>query len=215
MLHNKCKGIIKTMLLKGVTTMTERKTLRVTGKGNIKVKPDMTRLTITLSRCYNEYDEAIHMSSVFTDALKDLLSPFGFERSDLKTLSFNVDTEYESYKENGAYKQRLVGYSFTHIIKLEFESNNERLGRILFALAHSKLDPKFKISYTIKDKEKSKNELLENAVKDAMEKVKVLAKASDVCLKDILSIDYSWGEIDFIVNSSIEPMCYGMAPSDS
>ena len=85
--------------------MNSMRTIRVTGKGQIKVKPDMTRITVTLTGLFNEYGETLRRSSEDTEALRDVLSGFGFERSDLKTLSFNVDTEYESYRdENNDFK---------------------------------------------------------------------------------------------------------------
>ena len=174
------------------------RTIRVTGKGQIKVRPDMTRITMTLTGLYKEYGETLRRSSADTEVLKDVLAEFGFERSDLKTLSFNVDTEYESYRDrNNDYKQKFVGYRFNHILKVEFESDNDRLGKILFALANCKVKPEFRISYTVKDPEAPKNLLLGKAVTDAKEKAVALTQAGAVTLKDIQSIDYSWGEIDF------------------
>ena len=174
------------------------RTIRVTGKGQIKVKPDMTRITMTLTGVFKEYGETLRHSSEDTEALKDVLSAFGFERTDLKTLSFDVDTEYESYRDkNNDYKQRFVGYRFNHILKVEFESDNDRLGKVLYALANCRVKPEFRISYTVKDPEATKNLLLGKAVTDAKEKAAVLTQAGGVTLKDIQSIDYSWGEIDF------------------
>ena len=173
------------------------RTIRVTGKGQIKVKPDMTRITMTITDVCNEYSETLRRSSEDTEALKGVLSGFGFENTDLKTLSFNVDTEYESYRDkNNDYKQRFVGYRFNHILKVEFESDNERLGKILYALAHCSIRPEFRISYTVKDSEATKNLLLGKAVTDAKEKAVVLTQAGGVALKDVQSIDYSWGEIN-------------------
>ena len=149
---------------------------------------------------YSEYAETLQRSSEDTERLKELLFAFGFERSDLKTLSFNVDTEYESYRENDTYKQRFVGYRFRHILKVEFESDNERLGKILYALGNCDLNPEFRISYTVKDPEAAKNELLGKAVKAAKEKAAVLTAAAGVILKDIQSIDYTWGEIELEVS---------------
>lgn len=60
--------------------------------------------------------------------------------------------------------------------------------------------PELKIEYTIKDKESVKNELLEKAVNDSKIKAEVLVKAAGMKLKDLVSIDYSWGEIDFNVS---------------
>ncbi len=173
------------------------RTIRVTGKGQIRVKPDMTRITVSLEGLYPDYGETLRHSSEDTESLKDVLSRFGFERADLKTLSFSVDTEHESYRERDVYKQRFVGYRFRHVMKLEFESDNDRLGRILYALANCSVDPEFRISYTVKDPEAAKNLLLGKAVTDAKEKAAVLSEAGGVTLGEIQSIDYSWGEIDF------------------
>ena len=173
------------------------RTIRVTGKGQLRIKPDMTRITMSLEGLYPDYSETLRHSSEDTEALKDVLSAFGFERSDLKTLSFNVDTEYESYREHGTYKQRFVGYRFHHVLKLEFDSDNDRLGKILYALANCSVSPEFRSSYTVKDPESAKNLLLGKAVTDAKEKAAVLTQAGGVTLKEIQSIDYSWGEINF------------------
>ena len=189
------------------------RTIRVTGKGQIKLRPDMTRISISLEGTYLEYRETLRHSSENTEALKDLLTAHGFERTDLKTLDFSVDTEYESYKEHGTYKQRFVGYKYRHLLKVEFDSDNKRLGKILYALAHSPVKPEFRISYTVKNQEAAKNLLLGKAVSDAKEKADVLTKAAGVALKGIQSIDYSWGQINFevrpmdrmVVSECIEP----------
>ena len=115
-------------------------------------------------------------------------------------MQFNVETEYESVKEHGAYKQRFIGYKYRHIMKVEFPSDNDRLGKILFALSNSSIDPEFRISYTVSDPEAAKNTLLAKAMADAKEKAAVLSQAAGVTLKEIQSIDYSWGTIDFEVS---------------
>ena len=189
------------------------RTIRVTGKGQLKVHPDMTRITITLEGTGQEYDATLKKSSGDTEKLKDLLVLFGFEASDLKTLSFDVETVYESYKVRDTYKRKFCGYRFTHIIKVEFESDNKRLGRILFALAMSSLKPEFRLSYTVKDPEAVKNELLGKAVKDAVSKAEVLSSAAGLKLGEIQNMDYSWGRVELEVypmdRCLAEPMCGG------
>ena len=49
------------------------RTIRVTGKGNLKVKPDTTRLMITLNGVYPEYAETINRSSEESEALRERL----------------------------------------------------------------------------------------------------------------------------------------------
>ena len=179
--------------------MANERIIKVTGKGNLKVRPDVTRITITLDGQNKEYGKILEQSSKDTEELKDILEKQGFERSDVKTLLFNVDTRYESYQtKDRSWKERFVGFEYTHKVKIEFDSDNTRLGRILYALATAKeIHPDFRLSYTVKDKEGAKNELLGKAVSDAKAKAVVLTKAAGVNLKDILTIDYSWGEIQF------------------
>ena len=81
---------------------------------------------------------------------------------------------------------------------IEFDADNKKLGEILYALAHSVITPEISIEYTVSDPEKHKDELLKNAIKDSKHKAEVLANAADVKLGDIVSIDYSWSEINFV-----------------
>ncbi len=176
------------------------RTIRVTGRGSLRIKPDVTRITLSLEGTYPEYGEALRRSAEDTEQLKDLLTGFGFARSDLRTLNFHVDTEYESCKEKGAFKQRFIGYRFRHLMKVEFASDNDRLGRLLFALSNCPVKPELRLSYTVRDPEAVKNDLLGKAVTDAKGKAAVLAGAAGIALKGIQSIDYSWGQIDLEVH---------------
>ena len=179
--------------------MTNERIIKVTGKGNLKIKPDMTRITITLEGQNKEYDKTLAQSSRDTEALKDILEKQGIDRTAVKTLMFNIDTKYEGYQAwDKSWKERFVGYEFKHVVKVEFDSDNERLGKILFSLANAKdIHPDSRLSYTVKDPEASKNQLLGKAVADAKAKAEVLTKAAGVSLKDIKNIDYSWAEIQF------------------
>jgi uncharacterized protein YggE len=173
------------------------RTIRVTGRGQLKLHPDATRITVSLEGLYPEYGDALRRSSEDTESLRDLLEGFGFLRSELKTLSFQVDAEYEGYQEEGVYRQRFSGYRYRHRMKVEFPSDNQRLGKLLYALARCPAKPEFSLSYTVGDPEAAKNALLGKAMADAREKAAVLTQAAGVALGEIQSIDYSWGEIRF------------------
>ena len=176
----------------------ERK-IRVTGKGKLSVKPDTIRLIITITGMEKEYDKALEQSATMTDAFKELFVKMDFKRDDVKTLSFNVDTEYESYQaKDKSWKRRFEGYQFRHRIKVEFPMDNKRLGKVLYALGHASIRPEFRIEYTVAEPEKCKNALLENAITDCKLKAEVLTKAAGVQLGNIVTIDYSWVGIDFV-----------------
>lgn len=173
------------------------RTIRVKGKGKISVKPDTIKITIKAEGlCWN-YGETIEQSTYDTRILRDAVGKAGLDPKDLKTTYFSIDSKYESYRDKkDDYKEKFVGYKYEHRTYIKFENDNKILGKVLYELAHCDVKVKFDINYTVKDKEKVKNDLLEKAVEDSTTKAKVLAKASGVKLKEILNIDYSWGEID-------------------
>ncbi|MBO4324313.1 MAG: SIMPL domain-containing protein [Lachnospiraceae bacterium] len=171
--------------------------MRVTGVGRLSVKPDRIRLMMNLSDTKKDYEKALEASSEMSSKLQKVFTGCGFQEDDLKTTRFSVDAEYEGYTDkNGNWKQRFKGYRFEQSLKIEFPSDNERLGTVLYALAKSGVKTEFRIQYTVSDLEKCRNELLGKAVADAKEKAAVLAAASGVKLGDIMRIDYSFGNAD-------------------
>ncbi len=134
------------------------RTIRVTGKGQLSVKPDQIRLIMNLEDVYETYEDALHRSAEQVEILKSAFENIGFDKKKLKTLSFNVDTKYESYQtKDKSWKQRFVGYEYKHTLKVEFDADNEILGKVLWMLGHSPVKPEFRIIYTVKDVEASKN----------------------------------------------------------
>ncbi len=175
------------------------RTIKVTGKGSISLRPDLIRLTMNLQGVQATYEKTMEKSAEEVNQLRNVFLGLGFTEKDLKTVSFHVNTKYESYQdENRVWKNRFEGYEYHHSLKIEFAADNDLLGKVLYALANSSVTPEFQIVYTIKDKEAAKNLLLGKAVADSKEKAKVLAEAAGVSLGSIQLIDYSWGEVDFV-----------------
>ena len=164
------------------------RTMKVTGKGNLSVRPDTTRVLITLNELFPTYEKA-----VLTKKFEDL----GFAKSDLKTLDFSINPDYESYEEKGVWKRKLIGFRYNHRMKLEFPIDNKMLGKVFYALAHTQGSPEFRVQYLIADPEPVKNKLLAKAIDDAKEKAAILAEAAGVRLNEIVTIDYSWGTVEF------------------
>lgn len=175
------------------------RTIKVTGKAKIAAKPDMIRLSIDLKGSRESYEDALQQSTQHVEALAGCFESLGFERTDLKTVSFQVSTKYESYQDKlRNWKKKFAGYEFQHSLKIEFDKSNQMLGKMLYALAHSSVEPEFRIYYTVKDAECVKELLLAKAVEDAKAKAEVLAKAAGVALGEVVSIDYSWEEIELV-----------------
>ena len=108
------------------------RTIRVTGKGRIKVSPELIRIIITLQDTQGDYEEAVRKSAESKELLNHVLTKQGFENKDVKTISFNIRPVHESYQtKSKAWRERLVGFEYTHRMKIEFPVDNERLGKAL------------------------------------------------------------------------------------
>lgn len=183
------------------------RTIKVTGTGKVSVKPDLTIINLDFSNVLPTYEEALKASTVDVTVVKDALAKAGIDRDSLKTTNFNVNTHYESYRdEKGNYKSKFDGYEYHQSLRFKFDINNELLGKVLYQLSTIKVDPRFRISYGIKDEEKAKNELLGNAIIDAKKKAEIISKAAGVELDEIIDINYSWIDVEF--NSR----CYDLQP---
>lgn len=180
--------------------MSETRTVCVTGKGMIRIKPDTVQITMTFEGMEPDYAETLRRSAADTETLRNAIEAIGFSREDLKTRNFNVQTEYEDYQEDGVYRQRLIGYRFRHEVMIEFSRDDDRLGAVFSAISDAALAPELRISYTVKDREAAKNELIGMAVADAKAKAETLTAAAGVKLLDVLQINYAIGENELAVH---------------
>ncbi len=173
--------------------------IKVTGKGKLTVVPDRTILSISLKGLETEYKNALEQSKKLSQEIKNLFMKLGFENTDIKTRNFEIEARHErEYDENDHLKMIFKGYEFIHDMSVEFDKNNELLGKIMYELSSCTAKPELSLQYTVKDVEKQKNELLTKAIHDSKKKAKLLADASEVILGKIVRIDYSWGEMKIV-----------------
>lgn len=173
------------------------RTIRIKGTGKASVKPDRIVCSIKLSGLDSDYEKAVKRSADESEQVRESIASAGLDLKDLKTSSFDVDTEY-SYckdKKRGTETTVLEGYRYRHFMSIEFPNDNKILGKVLFVLSHCPAELVFSISYTVSDTESVKNRLLEKATADSRRKAEILAGAAGVKLGQILQIDYSWREM--------------------
>ena len=175
--------------------MNER-TITVKGIGNVKTKPDLVVITLELVTQMPDYAKTMEVAALELESIRKTLVSAGYEAQNLKTTSFNINTENESYKDaEGNWRREFIGYSCRHNLKLEFDFDMKRLGETMAAISESRVNPEFQIAFSVKDKNAVQSELLENAVANAAEKAAILAKTGRITLGPIKHIDYSWGEV--------------------
>ena len=88
------------------------RTITVKGTGNVSARPDYIVLSLNIEALSETYDRAMADASERIKKLQDATVIVGYEKSDLKTVSFNVQTRYENIKDRqGNYKREFAGYA--------------------------------------------------------------------------------------------------------
>ena len=200
--------------------------LVVKGIGSVSAVPNLIVLNMSLEVCEPDYEKTMQRGVEMLDALRAAIMSAGHEGKDLKTTAFNINTKYESYKDMDAWKQRFVGYTCSHGLRLEFDIDMEKLGATLGAIADCEANPNFNIHFGIKDPNAVSEQLLASAVENAKWKAAVLAKAAGVTLGAIQRINYNWSELQLYSNTEIDmgngvlqcdenaPMAIDIVPDD-
>lgn len=167
-----------------------RQTVTVKGTGRKSIKPDLITISLTLSAKNTDYSALTSLEAEKSEEVAKALSDIGFSKEDIKTSSFNIQTEYENYQdEDHSWKRRFAGYSVNHGLNLSFDYSMKLLNSVISAISScKKADPAFSIGFGVKDKTEASDELLKSAVNDARQKASAIAEAAGLTLEGIESI---------------------------
>lgn len=173
------------------------RTITVKGVGKVSVKPDLIVISMRMETTNKDYEKTMEYAAERIGLIGSELERIGFAKDDLKTTSFNVQTDYKSVKdEKGNYKSVFMGYVCKHDLQVCFDFDTKRLGQVLSTISSCYAMPKFSVSFSVKDPTAISSELLQSAATNAKSKAEILCAASGVQLGELESINYSWSEID-------------------
>ncbi len=191
------------------------KTICATGKGKFSLRPDLIDLHLSVSDTFNDFELTAEESLKALNELKELLPKADLDPKDLLSDAFSITTEYENYRdENNEYHKRFIGYSYHHQLHISFNNDNRLLGKVLYLIANCERSFESSFSYSLKDKEKIKDELLKSAYEDALRQAKVLADASKVTLKGIISISHDFNGLDNYILHPIKAFSRNLSADD-
>jgi len=173
------------------------RTITVKGVGKVSARPDYVILTMNLKAKDKEYDKAMEIAAKQLEQLNTSLTAIGFEKESVKTTNFNVNTDYNNYKdEQGNYQQVLDGFVCRHQLKLAFDFDMKRLSQTLAAIVDCLAHPELNIAFTVKDTTAVNDALLREAAINAKKKAELLCGISGVTLGQLVAIDYNWGALN-------------------
>lgn len=177
--------------------MEPEKLITVTGRGNIHIAPDVTRVEVKIESVFKSYDVAYQMAEANLKDIGEVMTRCGLSKSLPKTVHFSIDKSYHNVYDEGHYtgEQEFDGYKLDQRIQINLGMDNELLTKVVRGLGENMTDIEINIGYTVKDPRPHQLKMLERAVKDATEKAKIMAEAAGCSLGLVKSIDYSEQEL--------------------
>ena len=142
----------------------------------------------------NDYDNAMNIAGDAIANITHYLMEAKFQKDMLKTTDFDVRTEYENLKDrSGNYRRTFKYYVVSQKLKLEFPIDTKQLSLALTAISKSQTYPQLSISFAVKDATAINEEMLRSATANAKRK-----------LGDLVSINYSWGELNIYSDTNYD-----------
>lgn len=173
--------------------------LTVKGKGRESFKPDQVTIRFTLSSKSADYGALTLADKEKLEELTFVLAQAGFDKSEIKTASLNITTEYENVQDGErGWKRQFTGYSLNRGLSLSFDFRTKLLKAAVSAVSScKKADPSFSVEFAVKDKASAADRLLKKATEDAFRRAEAIAKAAGVGLGRIESISCEENEPSF------------------
>ncbi|MEW6043572.1 MAG: SIMPL domain-containing protein [Thermoproteota archaeon] len=102
---------------------SREKTLSVTGTATTSVDPDLVNIQFGVEIQKETAKEAFDANTAQMNAIVDAIKSVGITDDEISTAQLTIYPVYESYQDKitGVYKQRLIGYSVSNIIRVETE----------------------------------------------------------------------------------------------
>lgn len=172
--------------------MDSRSQIKVNGRASLCITPNTTRIDLSLEKVLPTNEEASQMAAANLKKLGDVVESCGLDRDLPKTTHFSISKSYHFVKEDGTYNgdKEFDGYKLALNLQIELGVDNELSTRVVQGIARNLKDMEIKISFSVKDPQSYQLKLLENAVKDATEKARVMATAAGCTLGQVASIEY-------------------------
>jgi len=133
------------------------------------ITPNFVTLNINFNYKNENYEELIkEATSEINDFIKKILEKYEFKNIDLKTTNFVIKKENKYNEKTNTYE--FCCYSYNQNTKITFLYNNLKLSNIINDLSKLSNVPTYSVNFDIQDKEKYRNELIQEAFENTKEK---------------------------------------------
>lgn len=186
------------------------RTLTVTGSGIAKAAPDEAGFSTGVVAQGRTARDALAANSKAMNAVIATLKARGVPDKAIQTAGLNLSPQYQPCKPDVACPQKIVGYEVSNTVSVTVPL--DQTGAVLDALVASGANQIGGISFAIHDPKPLLAKARADAVKDALDKAALYAKAAGVSLGPIQSIQESGSYAPPPMVRSMKAMAFDAAP---
>jgi hypothetical protein len=169
----------------------QQNTISVSGKGEIFIKPDIAKVSVSVEKNAYSVSEAQSQATNAINNVIKFLKDSGLEDKDIKTVNYSIYPRYD-YLENQGRVFR--GYTVSQTLEIKLRKI-EDTGKILADVTRAGANQIGGVSFTIDDEEGVKRQARQEAINDAQTKAKQLAK--DLGIKIVRLVSFSESGNDY------------------
>ena len=160
------------------------KTISVQGNSEITSKPDLVSLYVIIETINMSAQVSQSENAEISENVMDALKALRIKDSDIETLSYNTNPEYDWRSSGSTFK----GYKTTNNIKISLDDSNT-VGAVIDAVAkEGALISTVQFELNKEHENELKAQALEEASRDAKTKAEAIAKGSGGRLGSLVSI---------------------------
>lgn len=204
----KTYGVVKENKFIG-QALGERNIITVSGEGEVFAIPDIAKFSFTVKEEAKTVASAQELATEKMNKVLAFLKKSGVADKNIKTANYNIYPRYEWWtREAGCLgincpsnqERRLVAYEVSQNISVRLEQI-EMAGEILAGIGALEVSNVSGLNFEIDDKDTLERQVRQNAIAEAKEKAKQLARDLGVNLVRIVSFSTA--------GANVYPMYYG------
>lgn len=203
--------------LMNIDTITEppMNVISVTGEGKVSAVPDVASVSFTVMEEANTASQAQDAAAKKVNVALAVLKDLDIDDKDIKTSSYNVTPKYSYQPPCYSYpcpyneSQRIIGFTASQSVEVTIH-DLDQTGKVLTSLGDAGVSNMYGPNFMIDDEDALRAEAREEAIKEAREKAKVLAKQLGVRLTRIVSYSEGGYYPGPIYSKAMDAMALGM-----
>ncbi|MGB9911718.1 MAG: SIMPL domain-containing protein [Microgenomates group bacterium] len=171
----------------GKISFVPSETVTVTGMAKTTQKTEIAIFTAGVTTTNPDKQKAIDEVSQKMEGILKAVKEFGIPDKDIKTQSFNVYQEQESYWEGGVQKYRPGNWRVDNSVEIKLR-DVDKASALSSVLSKSGATSIWGPSFGIESPEKVDEELIKQAMENALQKAQAIAQKSGKKLGKVLSV---------------------------